>query len=198
MPRVLASLLGVLLLGALAAAAVAGGEPDERVLLDADAFRSHVGATVRLLEASEDPEANAPVIQRLEIARPALLTAWTPPRRATLGALRFFVGPHTSPTSPDRRSLRLRRVRSLGDGAYLLGDAVGARVVLSTRYHTRFLDVSLPDGARNVQVTLRGSRLLRLPRCRTVTFEARFTQADDVDRDRDAIPRGRLRRAGLC
>lgn len=189
------------------AAAVAGGtahaqEDDERVFLDADVFRTPSGPTVRFIEEGGHPERNAPVIGRMEIIRPSRVLVRRPPTGKGLGQLEFFVGPGICPTCEDRRVLKLRRVRSLGDGYYLLAEGFGARVVLSTRFRTRFLTVSLPEGSRNVSVSLKGAgaRLLAFncSQRSPFVFEGRFTQPTDVDRHTPQISRMRVNRAGLC
>lgn len=193
---VLASLLIV-----ISAGGVAYAEDSERVFLGADAFRTSSGPTVRFVEGGGDPNANAPVIGLMEVIRPSSVLVRRPPTQTALGQLEFFVGPRTCPTCADRRILKLRRVRSLGNSYYLLAEGFGARVVLSTRYRTRFLTVSLPDGSRNVSVSLKGqgAGLLSFNCSRSgFIFEGRFTQPTDVDRDTEKISRLRVNRAGLC
>jgi hypothetical protein len=181
----------------LAAAASAGPQP---VRLEADAVTTPFGPTIRFIEAGPGSNANAPTVHSIRIIRPAGVGVAAPPRGKTLGGLNFFVGPNTCPTCPDRRSLRLGRRRALGGGSYLLASGYGVRVVLSTSQRSRFLRVSLPNRARNVQVTLTrtGARLLRFPGCQTARFAARFELSTGGATDGDVISGGRLRRAGLC
>jgi hypothetical protein len=191
-----ASLVGLGLAPGLTAHAA--GEPG--VGFAADAFRTPFGPMIRFSELGAAPDANAPVVRTMRVTRPREVGVAAPPRGRTLGGLIFFVGPRTCPTCADRRSVELRRRASLGDGDYLVGRGFGARVKLSTTQRSRFLRVSLPRKARNVQLTLTrsGSRLLRFTTCGRVTFAVRFSLYTGVAQDTEGISGARLRRAGLC
>ena len=196
-------ILGTLAAGLLLAAGSvvhAQAQDDRQVLLQADAYRTPSGPVARFAETSSERTMNSPVIGRLEVTRPGSVSVRRPAAGRALGRLELFVGPRTCATCADRRVLRLRRVRSLGDGAFLLAEGFGARIVLSTRSR-RFLTVSLPDGARNVELLLKGAgaRLLRFDCSRSAfSFEGRFAEPTDVDRDAASLSRRRLVRAGLC
>jgi hypothetical protein len=184
----------------LAAGLTASAAGQSGVGFAADAFRTPFGPMIRFSELGGPPDANAPVVRTMRVMRPREVRVTAPPRGRTLGGLIFFVGPRTCPTCADRRSVELRRHASLGDGDYLVGRGFGARVKLSTAQRSRFLRVSLPRKARNVQLTLTrtGARLLRFSRCGRAAFVARFSFAAGVAQDTDAISGARLRRAGLC
>lgn len=180
---------------------IAGAQDGRRVMLGTDAFQTPSGPIVKFTEFSSEREMNAPVIRRMQVARPDSVAVRTPPAKTSLGRLEFFVGPRTCPTCDDRRVLTLRRGRSLGHGAYVLAHGHGARVVLSTRSRSRFLDVSLPGGSRNVVLVLKraGARLLQFSCSQGgPAFTGRFTQASDIDRDTSTLSRRRIQRAGLC
>lgn len=173
-----------------------------RIGFGAEAFRTSSGPTVRFLQAfgSGDPEANAPTVGRLRVTRPTSVSVRTPPSGRRLGTLEFFTGANTTPTSPDRRVLRLRRARSLGNGSYELAQGFGARIVLSTRYRSAFIRVNLPDGSRNVSVSLTGSgaRLLRFTGGRSAYFTGKFLRVNGhEDSDSNPITVAEQQSAGL-
>lgn len=169
--------------------------------LQASAFNSGAGATVRFLENPSNGEAAAPRIRGMRITRPARVSVRTPPSGRTLGSLTYEIGPRTLPADELRRKITLRRRVALGNGRYSLGSSRGARVVMSTRSRN-FVTVTLPSRAR--YVTLRftgaGARMLEVRgRCSAQRFTARFTPVTgSAIRHSDSIPASSLRRTGLC
>lgn len=142
-------------------------------------------------------DANSPVIGRMEVTRPSNLTVRTPSSTADLGFIEYSIGSGTAVVS---RRFPLRRVRTLGKSYFLLADAFGANVVLSTKYRRRFLTAALPDGAFGVNFSFSGAgaRMLDFRGCSDATFEGRFTRSRTVDRGSITVPSKFLKSAGFC
>lgn len=156
------------------------------------------GPQLSFFQATDRYGGDSPTIERFQVIRPAEVRVTAPPSAVTLGSLYFYDSPRTATNVG--QFVPLRRMRSLGNGDYLLASRAGIRVTFSTRYRTRFIDVSVPSGTRNVAVYLtgRGARLLRPVKCATASFEGRFTGSQGVTRDADYIPGQQFRRAKLC
>ena len=159
-------------------AAVLGATPKRTLLAVGATHDAKQQSIVTFEESSTDRESTSPPITRLRVSRPASFAVKAPQTGIALGRVRYSIGPHTLGASKCCRTLSLRRHSSLGNGRYVLADAYGTRLVLSTASATSFLTVTLPARAYDVTISFKaaGARLFRVSgACRTETFTGTFT-----------------------
>ncbi|MDP2710675.1 MAG: hypothetical protein Q8O56_05605 [Solirubrobacteraceae bacterium] len=154
--------------------------PTPRLL--ADALNLGSGPTVIFREESSQSDRPTPRVKQMDIGRPARMSVRAPPSGRSLGTLSYEIGPRTQPAREIQREVTLRRRVALGNGRYSLANSRGARVVISTRSQSTFVQINLPTQARSVTLRLRGdgARLLTLRGgCTGQRFTARFVTPDN-------------------
>jgi hypothetical protein len=196
--------LAIALVGAMALpAAVLGATPARTLLAVGATHNARQQPTITFEESSPDRESTSPPITRFRVSRPASFAVKAPTSGVTLGRLQYSIGPHTLAASKCCRTLSLRRHSSLGGGRYVLADANGTRLVLSTSSHASFLTVTLPSRAYDVTISFNGAgaRLFAASgSCKTQTFTGYFTTsaAGTVQHSTASMDARTLRVGRLC